>query len=195
MNFEALQQRFAAIQEDPIAVLALSVHGVLLATTLLSALTAAHKPSWGVRAVRGVWLVGSALLAMRAAYLVMKRFEFFMQTRVVLGLNEVDAELLRQSSLYYHIAVLIVLLANVTATLCGRVRLCGELVGGALHGAALLALCESMYLFTQVVETTLHEVYLLAPLTLYVAFQALKLLGLFVCTSGQQQQQQKAKSE
>ena len=180
MNFDALQQRLAAIQEDPIAVLALSVHGVLLLTTLVSALTAARAPSWSVRVVRGLWLLGSVLLAMRAAYLVMKRFEFFMQTRVVLGLNEVDAELLRQSSLYYHIAVLIVVLANVTATLCGRVRLCAELIVGALHAAALLALFESLHLFTQVVETTLHEVYLLTPLTLYVALQALSLLGSFV---------------
>jgi hypothetical protein len=187
MNLDAIWSRLAAVQDDAIAVLALSVHGALLLSFVLGGVvkssSATKATSLPFRLLRRLWLLVSILLAMRAAYLVMKRFEFFMQSRVVLGFNEEDAELLRRSSLYYHVGVCIVIAANLVTCVCCRVRFFAELCAGAMYSSAVLAWLESMYLFSQVVEVTLHEIYLLTPLTLFVAVTAVKLLIAFICTT------------
>jgi hypothetical protein len=188
MNSDAIWSRLAAVQDDAIAVLALSVHGALLLSFVLggvvkSSSTTTKATSLPFRLLRRLWLLVSILLAMRAAYLVMKRFEFFMQSRVVLGFNEEDAELLRRSSLYYHVGVCIVIAANLVTCVCCRVRFFAELCAGAMYSSAVLAWLESMYLFSQVVEVTLHEIYLLTPLTLFVAVTSVKLLISFICTT------------
>jgi hypothetical protein len=162
VQFERLM---TSINSESVANFAFSVHVAVFAVMLVSALVNRTPRSALLRIVRVIWFCVALTLACRASYLVMKRFEFFLQTRVALGFNVDDAELLRRSVLFYHIHLALFVLGRLIAMVRG---VWASRLAFLVFAASVGSTVFSMYLFTEVVETTMREPSYFAPLAVFV---------------------------
>lgn len=166
-----------SINNEPVANYAVTKHVALLAVLLVTSLLNRTSRSFASRTIRVIWLTVGCALGMRASYLLLKRFEFLLQTRVVIGVNAEDAEYLHESISYYHFHLALFAAARLIPLLLRWLCLGPRLraaVACVLYALSTLSSILSIYLFLIMLETTWREPMYCAPLAVYTALMTVE---------------------
>jgi hypothetical protein len=177
-----------SVNNEPVANYAVTKHLALLAVLLLTALLdRTTTRSLASRTIRIIWLLVGCALGMRASYLLLKRFEFLLQTRVAIGVNAEDAEYLHESISYYHFHLALFAAARLIPMLlrwlCVGPRLRAA-VAAVCYALSTVAAILSIYLFLLMMETTWREPLFCAPLAAFTALMTVESLIIAFTRSG-----------
>jgi hypothetical protein len=169
-----------SVNNEPVANYAVTKHLALLAVLLVTALLdRTTTRSFASRTIRIIWLLVGCALGMRASYLLLKRFEFLLQTRVAIGVNAEDAEYLHESISYYHFHLALFAAARLIPLLLRWLCLGPRLraaVAAVCYALSTVSAILSIYLFLIMMETTYREPMFCAPLAAFTALMTVESL-------------------